>query len=217
MKSTPLPNPNPDRLIEAILDAIKKEGERLLDFNEEVEQFQARVLSLRKWNPQDKWPEVSTDSLLVSAKEWLSPYLNDVRKPEDLKKLNIKDILTYSLSIEQQDELKKLAPEKIEVPSGSSIKLNYRDNGEAPILAVRIQEVFGLAETPRINNGQQALLMHLLSPGFKPVQVTSDLKSFWSDAYFEVKKELKRRYPKHVWPEDPTAEPAIRGVKRKRS
>ena len=110
-----------------------------------------------------------------------------------------------------------MAPEKIEVPSGSSIKLNYRDNGEAPILAVRIQEVFGLAETPRINNGQQALLMHLLSPGFKPVQVTSDLKSFWSDAYFEVKKELKRRYPKHVWPEDPTAEPAIRGVKRKRS
>ena len=215
LKSTPLPDPDPSRLVEAIIDALKKEGERLLDFNEEVEQLQARILSLRKWNPQQKWPEVSTDSLLVSAQEWLSPYLNDVRKPEDLKKLNIKKIITYSLSTEQQVKLKKLAPEKIEVPSGSSIQLNYRANGEAPILAVRIQEVFGLAETPRINNGQQSVLMHLLSPGFKPVQVTSDLKSFWSNAYFEVRKELKRRYPKHVWPDDPWYEPAIRGVKRK--
>ena len=195
-----------------------KKTERLkvkLNNVEDVEQFQARILSLRRWNPQAKWPEVSTDSLLVSAKEWLSPYLNDIRKPEELKKLNIKEILTYSLSIEQQEKLSKLAPEKIEVPSGSQIKLNYRSNGEAPVLAVRIQEIFGMAETPNINNGKQSVLMHLLSPGFKPVQVTSDLKSFWSDTYFEVKKELKRRYPKHVWPDDPTKEPAIRGIKRK--
>ena len=215
LKSTSLPDPDPSRLVEAIIDAIKKEGERLLDFNEDVEQLQARILSLRKWNPQAKWPEVSTDSLLVSAKEWLSPYLNDIRKPEELKNLNIREILTYSLSIEQQQELTLLAPEKLQVPSGSQIKLNYRSNGEAPVLAVRIQEIFGMAETPKINQGKQSVLMHLLSPGFKPVQVTSDLKSFWSDTYFEVKKELKRRYPKHVWPDDPTKEPAIRGIKRK--
>ena len=101
------------------------------------------------------------------------------------------------------------------MPSGSQIRLAYRDNAEAPILAVRIQEVFGMAETPKINAGKQGVLMHLLSPGFKPVQITSDLKSFWSDAYFEVRKELKRRYPKHVWPDDPWNEPAIRGVKRR--
>lgn len=216
LKSTPLPDPDPSHLQDAIVDAIKKEGKQLLNFDEEVEQLQARILSLRQWNPQSNWPEVSTDSLLVTANEWLAPYLKEIRKPEDLKKLNIKKILTYSLSIEQQDNLKKLAPEKLEVPSGSKIKLMYRDNGEAPVLAVRIQEVFGLAATPKINNGQQAVLMHLLSPGFKPVQITADLKSFWNDAYFEVKKELKRRYPKHVWPDEPWNEPAIRGVKKRK-
>lgn len=216
LKSTPLPEPDLAHLQAAIIEAIKKEGRQLLNFDEEVEQLQARILSLRQWNPQSNWPEVSTDSLLITASEWLAPYLNEVRKSEDLKKLNIREIITYSLSIEQQDALKKLAPEKLEVPSGSKIKLMYRDNGEAPVLAVRIQEVFGLAETPKINNGQQPVLMHLLSPGFKPVQITADLKSFWNDAYFEVKKELKRRYPKHVWPDEPWNEPAIRGTKRKK-
>jgi ATP-dependent helicase HrpB len=111
--------------------------------------------------------------------------------------------------------LEKQAPTQITVPSGSKIQLMYRDNGEAPVLAVRIQEVFGLAETPTVNQGKQSVLLHLLSPGFKPVQITADLKSFWSDAYFEVKKELKRRYPKHVWPDDPWNEPAIKGVKKR--
>ncbi len=216
LKSSPLPDPDPSHLTAAIIDAIKKEGEQLLDFNEEVEQWQNRVLSLRKWNPDQQWPEVSTASLLLTANDWLSPYLNNVKKPADLKKINLKEVLQYSLSVEQQQQLPTLAPEKLVVPSGSKIKLMYRANGEAPVLAVRIQEVFGLAETPKINNGKQAVLMHLLSPGFKPVQITGDLKSFWSDAYFEVRKELKRRYPKHVWPDDPWNEPAIRGVKRKK-
>ncbi len=216
LKSTPLPDPDPSHLSEAILEAIKKEGKTLLNFDEEVAQWQARVMSLAKWNPQDGWPEVSTESLLLTAADWLSPYLSEVKKPQDLKSLKLKEILQFSLSNDQQTNLVQLAPERLEVPSGSHIKLMYRDNGEAPVLAVRIQEVFGLDETPRINNGKQPVLMHLLSPGFKPVQVTSDLRSFWSDAYFEVKKELKRRYPKHVWPDDPTQEPAIRGVKRRK-
>ena len=215
LRSTPLPDPDPAHLVNAIVDAIKKEGERLLDFNEEVNQWQSRVLSLRKWNPEEQWPEVGTSSLLQTCGDWLAPYLNNIRKPEDLKRLKLKDILHHSLSFDQQSKLNDLAPEKIEVPSGSQIRLAYRDNAEAPILAVRIQEVFGMAETPKINAGKQGVLMHLLSPGFKPVQITSDLKSFWSDAYFEVRKELKRRYPKHVWPDDPWNEPAIRGVKRR--
>lgn len=215
LRSTPLPDPDPKNLTQAILDAIQKEGERLLNFDEEVERWQNRIISLRKWNPNDGWPEVSTSSLLRTASEWLAPYLTNVRKPEDLKKLKLKDILQHSLSFDQQQQLDQLAPEKLEVPSGSQIQLMYRNNGEAPVLAVRIQEVFGLAETPKVNNGQNGVLMHLLSPGFKHVQITSDLKSFWSDAYFEVKKELKRRYPKHVWPDEPWNEPAIWGVKRK--
>ena len=115
-----------------------------------------------------------------------------------------------------QQELKKLTPEKIEVPSGSSIKIEYVKNGEQPILSVRLQELFGLPETPKINRNKIGLVIHLLSPGFKPVQVTSDLHSFWNNTYHEVKKELKRRYPKHSWPDDPWNAPAIsKGGKRK--
>lgn len=216
LKSTPLPDPDPSHLVAAIIDAIKKEGEQLLHFNEEVQQWQNRVICLRKWNPAQSWPEVSTPSLLITSNEWLSPYLNNVKKPEDLKKIKLKDVLEHSLSFEQQKHLNQLAPIQIEVPSGSKIKLQYRDNGEPPILAVRIQEVFGLSETPTVNQGSKGVLMHLLSPGFKPVQITSDLKNFWADTYFEVKKELKRRYPKHVWPDNPGDEPATRFAKRRK-
>lgn len=215
LQSKPLPSPDAKHLVAAISDALKKEGERLLNFNEEVQQWQNRILSLRKWNPQEQWPEVSTTSLLQTNIDWLGPYLTNVKRPEDLKRINLKEVLHYSLSTEYQKNLERQAPTHIEVPSGSKIQLMYRDNGEPPVLAVRIQEVFGLAETPTINGGKQSLLLHLLSPGFKPVQITSDLKSFWSDAYFEVKKELKRRYPKHVWPDDPWNEPAIKGVKKR--
>lgn len=215
LQSTPLPDPDETHLIEAICTAIKKEGSRLLDFNEDVEQWQNRIISLSKWRTQENWPDVSTESLLLSNEEWLKPYLTNVKTPEDLKKLNLKEILQYSLEPELQEKVNKLAPEKIEVPSGSSIKLHYRNNGEVPVLAVRLQECFGLADTPKINEGKTGVLMHLLSPGFKPVQVTSDLKSFWENTYFEVRKELKRRYPKHSWPDDPWTAEAVRGVKRK--
>ena len=147
--------------------------------------------------------------------EWLAPYLDRVKKPEDLKKINLVEVLNYSLDYEKQHLLPELAPAKIEVPSGSQIQLLYRTNGEPPFLSVRLQECFGLEETPRINNRQTPVLMQLLSPGFKPVQITGDLKSFWNDAYFEVKKDLKRRYPKHHWPDDPWTADAVRGVKRK--
>jgi len=111
--------------------------------------------------------------------------------------------------------LDKLAPAKIKVPSGSAISVEYQPNGASPVLAVRLQEVFGLADTPMVNGGKNTVVMHLLSPGFKPVQVTSDLRSFWDNTYFEVKKELRRRYPKHAWPDDPWTETAVRGVKKK--
>ncbi|NME72127.1 ATP-dependent helicase HrpB [Flammeovirga aprica] len=218
LKSTPINNPDPSHLQQAILDAIKKEGKQLLPFKEkEVEQWQSRVLSLKKWNPKDKWPDVSTETLLYSASKWLSPYLDKIKKPADLMKLELQDILHHSLPWELQEQLDTLAPTKIKVPSGSNIKLKYLDNGQPPVLAVRLQECFGLEDTPMINNGKQSVVLHLLSPGFKPVQITSDLKSFWNNAYFEVKKDLKRRYPKHSWPDDPWTEEAVRGVKRKKS
>lgn len=215
LKSTPLPEPDESQLEKAISDAIKKEGERLLDFNEEVTQLQNRVMSLRKWRPQDHWPDVSTPTLLMTNFSWIASYLHKIKKPEDLKKIKLADVLYHSLDWDKQRALDKLAPAKLKVPTGSHIKLNYSAKGEPPVLAVRLQEVFGMTETPTVNN-DNPVLMHLLSPGFKPVQVTSDLKSFWDNTYFEVRKELKRRYPKHEWPDDPWKAQPIRGVKKRK-
>ncbi len=216
LQSKPLPDPDESHLVQAICDAVKKEGRSLLTFDEEVEQLQNRVLSLKKWRAAESWPDYSTETLLLTNSEWLAPYLTGVKKPQQLKKVNLAEALKYHLTPDQQSALDKLAPEKIEVPSGSNIQLHYRADGLPPILAVRIQEVFGMQESPRVNGREISVLLHLLSPGFKPVQITDDLNSFWDNAYFEVKKDLKRRYPKHVWPDDPRAEPAIRGTKRKK-
>ena len=215
LQSKPLPAPDEEHKVLAISEAIKKEGETLLNFDDTFIQWQNRVLSLRKWRPQEGWPDVSTTTLLVTNYIWLAPHLSQVKKTEDLKKLNLVEILNAQLDWERQVALDKLAPTRIEVPSGSKINIQYQANGDSPILAVRLQEVFGLADTPLINEGRTPLVMHLLSPGFKPVQITSDLRSFWNNAYFEVKKDLRTRYPKHSWPDDPWTAQALRGIKKK--
>ena len=216
LKSTPLEEPDESHLLAAINEAIEREGRQLLEWTEEVQQWQNRVMFLKKWNPSEGWPDVSTETLLLTNSEWLSPYLSEVKKAVHLKKIDLLQILQYSLPQNLQEKLNKLAPAKIEVPSGSCIKLAYPTNGASPILSVRLQECFGLTESPKVNGGKQEVLMHLLSPGFKVVQITSDLKSFWQDAYFEVRKDLKSRYPKHAWPENPLETEAVRGVKRKK-
>ncbi|MDN5204566.1 ATP-dependent helicase HrpB [Fulvivirgaceae bacterium BMA10] len=215
LQSKALPTPDEAYLVKAISEAIRKEGERLLSFDKEFTQWQNRVLSLRKWRPDEGWPDVSVPTLLLTNEDWLGPYFQDVRRPEDLKKINLKEVLHHSLPWEKQQQLNKLAPVSITVPSGSDIKLQYMPDGSPPILAVRLQEVFGLADTPFINEDRTSVLLHLLSPGFKPVQITADLKSFWNNAYFEVRKDLKRRYPKHAWPDDPWTAEAVRGVKKR--
>ncbi|MBQ3691035.1 MAG: ATP-dependent helicase HrpB [Bacteroidales bacterium] len=193
--------PDSQEVEQIVLSAVKKEGEVLLDFNDEVINLQNRILSLRIWNGEDFMPDVSTKTLIETAQDWLLPYLSGVNTVEKLKKIDIFSALKYSLTPLQQRDLEKLAPAFLEVPTGHKIKLKYSPLGLQPVLAVRLQEVFSWQETPKINGGKVSVLMHLLSPGFKPVQVTSDLKSFWQNAYKEVRKELKRRYPKHQWPE----------------
>lgn len=209
LQSKPLPAPDESHLQEAVSNAIKTEGEQLLNMDEKIVQLQNRIMSLRKWNPQDNWPDVSTPTLLLTNNEWLGPFLNNIKKPDDLKKINLSQALLSSLDWDKQQELERLAPAKIQVPSGSNIQIQYFPEGETPVLSVRLQEVFGMADTPLINDGKTALVLHLLSPGYKPVQVTSDLRSFWNNTYFEVKKELKRRYPKHSWPDDPWLADAV--------
>ncbi len=200
---------------QAIIEAVMFDGEFLLDWSGEALQLINRVQSLRVWRPEESWPDWSTDNLCKTASDWLAPYLTDISKNEDFKKLNLSQILIHSLPFDRQEMLEKLAPPRIQVPSGSSVPLEYGPDGEPPRLAVRLQELFGLLETPRINEGSVPVLIEMLSPGYKPVQLTQDLKSFWQNGYFEVKKELKRRYPKHEWPDDPVHAEAVRGVKKK--
>ncbi len=214
LQSKPMPDPDPKYRIQAICDAIRKEGAHLLNFDDQVEQLQNRILSLRRWDPVGKWPDYSTSTLITTNSQWLAPYLNDIRTPVQLKKLNLYRILKDGLDYETQELMDRLAPDQLLVPSGSKIKIQYRSDGMPPVVAVRIQEVFGMSTSPMVNGGTQKVLLHLLSPGFKPVQITDDLDSFWKSTYFEVRKELKGRYPKHSWPEDPFTEPARQGVKR---
>jgi ATP-dependent helicase HrpB len=215
VESKPLSNITEEEKIKILCDVVSSEGESLLPWSDEVSDWQARVMSLRKWRTNEDWPDVSTGHLLSIVNEWLPPYLQNVRKRDDFQRLDLLTILQSTLPWSLQQKLDTLAPSKVEVPSGSMIRLQYSMEGNPPVLAVRLQEVFGLLDTPTMNEGRIKVLMHLLSPGYKPVQVTQDLRSFWQTTYHEVRKELRVRYQKHSWPEDPWTAEAVRGVKRR--
>jgi ATP-dependent helicase HrpB len=215
-KSEPLPKPDTTLATAAICSFIAREGLHVFNRTEAADQLQARCLSLRKWQPELSLFDFSDENLLNTVDQWAGPFLSNVRKKEDLKKLDLNELLLSALTWDQQQVVNRLAPEKVEVPSGSDIKINYQPDGSAPVLSVRLQEVFGMKESPTVNEGRIKLLLHLLSPGYKPVQVTQDLHSFWQNTYHEVRKELRIRYPKHSWPEDPWTAQAVRGVPRKK-
>ena len=202
--------------IQVICNVIRENGLKILNWSDRQEDLQARVLSLRAWRPNDNWPDISNEHLLETLEEWLSPYLLKTNKLTELQKLDFTQILHSILPWELSQKLDKLAPSKMEVPTGSMIKLSYFNDGSKIEMAVRLQEVFGLFETPTVNEGKNKILLHLLSPGYKPVQITQDLKSFWEKTYFEVRKELLSRYPKHHWPENPLTAEAMRGPKKRK-
>jgi ATP-dependent helicase HrpB len=201
--------------IAVLLTALREEGIKMVGWDDAHTEWQNRVLSIRAWRADEPWPDVSTENLLATADSWLTPYLTTINKRSELQKLDWPNILTGLLPWDLQSKLDKHAPVRITVPSGSQIKLQYFADGRAPVIEVRLQEMFGLLETPTINEGRTKILLHLLSPGYKPVQVTQDLKSFWQTTYHEVRKELRMRYPRHHWPEDPWTAEAVRGVKKR--
>jgi ATP-dependent helicase HrpB len=205
-----------NRRVEVICKAVQDEGLKLLNWQESHTLWQNRVLSLRAWRPIENWPDVSHDQLMKSVEDWLNPFLTGVNNRQDLQRLNLQTILDGLIPWELYEKLNTLAPPRLEVPSGSMIQVNYFSDGQPPVMEVRLQEVFGLPDTPTVNEGRIKITMHLLSPGYKPVQVTQDLKSFWNSTYHEVKKELKRRYPKHSWPDDPWTAKAVRGVVKRK-
>lgn len=204
-----------EKRIEILLEAFREEGFKLLNWGEEQMEWQARVMSVAVWRPDEGWPDVSEENLLQTADDWLAPYLSQVSKRADFQRLEMNSILQGILPWNLNTQLDRLAPPKLKVPSGSLIKLSYFKDGRSPIIEVRLQEMFGLTETPSINEGRTKIILQLLSPGYKPVQVTQDLKSFWQTTYHEVRKELRMRYPRHHWPEDPWTAEAMRGAKKR--
>ena len=220
LSQKPIHDADKEQVKSIVCEAMKKDGLTMMAWSEKaVEQVQRRVAQVAAWHPEMALPDVSTEHLLSTAAQWLPFYLEEGGRVktsvQELRKLNLANIIWNILPYEAQLEVDRLAPTHIEVPTGSHIRIDYRSGAEAPVLSVRLQECFGMERTPCVDDGRQPLLMELLSPGFKPVQLTQDLASFWQGTYFEVRKELRRRYPKHYWPENPLEAEAVRGVKRK--
>ena len=220
LSEKPIHDADKEQVKSIVCEAMKKDGLTMMAWSEKaVEQVQRRVAQVAAWHPELALSDVSTEHLLSTATNWLPFYLEEGGRVkssvQELRKLNLAEIIWNLLPYEAQQEVDRLAPTHIEVPTGSRIRIDYRTGAEAPVLSVRLQECFGMERTPCVDDGKRPVLMELLSPGFKPVQLTQDLASFWQGTYFEVRKELRRRYPKHYWPENPLEAEAVRGVKRK--
>lgn len=205
--------PNAALVLTALLEGIRRHGLDALPWREPDRVVRERLAFVRALD--QSWPDVSNDALLESLEEWLAPHVGGIRKLDDITRVDLAAALLNRLDWEQRRLLDSLAPERIAVPSGSRIAVDYSDPS-APVLAVRLQEMFGETATPLIGGGRVPLTLHLLSPAGRPMQVTRDLASFWATGYFDVRKDLRGRYPKHHWPENPLEAPAVRGIKRPR-
>ncbi|MEP6897975.1 MAG: ATP-dependent helicase HrpB [Rhodanobacter sp.] len=204
----------PEDALQALLAAVRNKGLGVLPWSLGTHRLRARMQAVRAWMPELKLPDVSDAALLGSLDGWLAPYLDGKRGLDALNAEELSQALASMFSHEQRRSLDTQAPETLMVPSGQSRRLEYAQ-GESPVLAVKLQELFGLADTPRVGGGRIPVTLHLLSPAGRPIQVTQDLKGFWERTYPEVKKELKGRYPRHPWPDDPwTATPTHRAKPR---
>ena len=212
LDDAPLPQPDAAALTAAMITGIRAMGMDVLPWIEDLRRWQQRVLFLRRVVGED-WADVGDDALLARLEEWLAPYLPHATRRSHLARIDLHAALYALLTWDQQRALEQLAPTHITVPSGTRVALDYSQ--DPPVLAVRLQELFGARDTPRLAGGKVAVLLHLLSPARRPVQVTQDLAGFWTRSYLEVKKDLKGRYPKHYWPDDPLqAEPTARTKRR---
>ena len=202
-----LSKPDPSSIATALLQGVRRAGLGALAWTPELQQWRARVQFLRRVEGDAAtWPDLSDEALLQTLDQWLGPYLEGITTLDRVKRLDLSTPLHAILTWEQQRQLERQAPTHLTVPSGSHVRLEY-DTSDLPVLAVRLQEMFGCKETPRVAGGQVPVMLHLLSPAKRPVQVTKDLASFWANAYQDVRKEFRGRYPKHHWPDDPLAAP----------
>ncbi len=214
LRSDPLDAPDSQKVLEALLKGIRKQGLQCLPWTKPLKRWQERVCFLQRLSANEQqWPDVTNEGLESHLMQWLAPYLTGMTRLRDLARVELKAALFSMMPYRQHQLLDELAPTHLTVPSGSRIPIDY--SGDVPVLAVRLQEMFGLARTPSVAGGRQPLLIHLLSPAGRPVQITHDLAGFWQSGYHEVKKELKGRYPKHYWPDDPLQARATARVKPK--
>ncbi len=212
LKDGPITDPDPEQMVDAMIDGIREEGLGILPWTKKARRLQERLVFVGRH--EDDWPDATDEALLETLEDWLKPHLYGMKRIEDLQRLDLTNILLELAGWDRREELDERAPTHVTVPSGSRIPIDYSD-AEAPVLAVRLQELFGATETPRIDRGRVRLTLHLLSPAHRPMQVTQDLANFWKATYFDVRKDLRGRYPKHHWPEDPlSAQPTNRAKPR---
>ena len=217
LEEKPLKKPAPEQVVAAMIEGIRVMGLEALPWTGNARSLQARVAFLRRvGDERHAWPDLSDAALLASLEDWLAPYLSGMTRRAHLANLDLMEALLARLDWKQRQALDELAPPHLPVPSGSRGPLDYQ-SGEGPVLAVRLQEMFGATDTPTVAGGKVQVLLHLLSPARRPVQVTRDLKGFWSSSYRAVKADMKGQYPKHHWPDDPLqAEPTARAKPRPR-
>jgi ATP-dependent helicase HrpB len=210
LRESALPASDDEAVARVLLDAIGRGDSLALRWSDAARRVQARILFARALD--DSWPDVSDGALAATREEWLQPHLVGLRRRSEVEALDLAEILRSMLSWQQRERLDVFAPTHLTVPTGSRIAIDYSDPS-APTLAVRLQELFGLTETPRVGNGVVPVTLELLSPAHRPVQVTRDLAGFWRSSYFEVRRELRGRYPRHEWPEDPLSATPTRRAK----
>jgi ATP-dependent helicase HrpB len=210
LSSAVVARPDPAAIAGALCAAVGAAGVAGLPWTDEARRLQARVAFLRRHDPDGGWPDLTDERLAATLEDWLGPRLVGLSRLDEVRRLDLASILQGLLDGGQRQ---RLAREHVEVPSGSHRRIDY--GADPPVLAVKLQEMFGLADTPRLCAGRVAVMLHLLSPAQRPVQVTQDLAGFWVRGYPEVRKELRGRYPKHPWPEDPwNAVPTARAKSR---
>ncbi|MEV6492631.1 ATP-dependent helicase C-terminal domain-containing protein, partial [Actinoplanes sp. NPDC051633] len=208
-----LDNPDPTLVRAALLDGLRHEGLGLLTWSRTAAELRERMAFARA-AIGDPWPAVDDEALIAAAEVWLGPDLTRARRRADLARVDTATALRRLLPWSVAGRLDEIAPERLPVPSGSRVRLSYADPA-APVLAVKLQETFGWAQAPRLADGRVPVLLHLLSPAGRPLAVTADLASFWQNAYPQVRAEMRGRYPKHPWPEDPTSATPTRRTNRR--
>jgi ATP-dependent helicase HrpB len=209
-------DPPKDRLLAAVIDGVRISGLESLPWSNDAQSIRTRNEWLRTHHlVGSDWPDLSNDNLITTLEKWLGPYCNGITRRSHFHKLDMTKIIRSLFTYQQFNELDRLAPTHMTVPTGSRILLDY-SSGSQPVLAVRLQEMFGETHTPTVAGGNVKVLIHLLSPARRPLAVTQDLPSFWENAYIEVRKDMRGQYPKHVWPENPLKEKPTKRTKQKK-